>query len=570
MRVGSAGLGMIGAALIAVGSYGAGATRYRGGVVEALGLGWITYGHGFALFETLIWIGVIILLTGWVVAGREQIWRRAGDGADGGGADGGGADGGAPGAVAGAPHREAVARLGELNRTLRWWLVPLALSGPLFSRDVYSYLMQGTMMRDGFDPYTEGAAANPNPMLLEVSADWRNTTTPYGPLHLGLSEAITRLVGDNVTLGVVCFRVVSLAGFLAIAWSVPRIAERLGGDPVLAQWLGVLNPLVLLHLVAGMHNEAVMVGLVSLALVAALELRPLPGAFAAAALLGVSVSMKATAVIALPFVVWIALTRRRPMGGAADLLRRSPAIIGLGVALTAVLVAVLAAVTWVTGSTWGWVTEISGNTKVINPLAAPSMVAGVISGVMAWIDDDVTFNAVVEVTRSVSSVLMIVGLVVCWFAFRRTPRRALAGMCAAYGVAVVFNAVTLPWYYASLLTPLGAIRPPRWVVQVTVVATLILCMSFAGGGNTRFYDPSWMIVVTVAAVLATRWLAGGRWQDTMAWRGRHGDGRDAAVDHSAPGPAPAEEWSAEYRAQSPEAEARDDGNLAAAEAPGAR
>ena len=35
-------LGFLGALLVAIGSYGAGATRYRGGVVDALGLGWIT------------------------------------------------------------------------------------------------------------------------------------------------------------------------------------------------------------------------------------------------------------------------------------------------------------------------------------------------------------------------------------------------------------------------------------------------------------------------------------------------------------------------------------------------
>ncbi|HJG56160.1 MAG TPA: hypothetical protein K8V57_00590, partial [Corynebacterium xerosis] len=66
-------LGFLGALLVAIGSYGAGATRYRGGVVDALGLGWITYGHGFALFETLIWIGIIVLLGGWLLAGRQLI-----------------------------------------------------------------------------------------------------------------------------------------------------------------------------------------------------------------------------------------------------------------------------------------------------------------------------------------------------------------------------------------------------------------------------------------------------------------------------------------------------------------
>ena len=106
-------------------------------------------------------------------------------------------------------------------------------------RDVYSYLMQGAMQRDGFDPYTQGAAVNPGPYLLEVSHDWRNTTTPYGPLHLWIGEGVTRLVGDNVTAGVLVYKLISVLGFVAIAWAVPRIARELGGDPALALWLGV-------------------------------------------------------------------------------------------------------------------------------------------------------------------------------------------------------------------------------------------------------------------------------------------------------------------------------------------
>lgn len=484
-------LGFAGALLIALGSYGAGATRYRGGVVEALGLGWITYGHGFALFEIFIWIGILIVLGAWLLAGRRLIWEDRGPALD---------------------------RLRTLNRSLLWWLVPLSVSAPIFSRDIYSYLMQGAMMRDGFDPYSEGAAVNPGPMLLEVSADWRNTTTPYGPLHLGINEVITRIVGDNISIGVVLFRILCVLGFLAIAWSVPRIALKLGGDPALAQWLGVLNPLVLLHLVAGLHNESIMVGLVSLALAAGLMMPRLRGAVVASLLVGIAVSLKATAVIALPFLVWIAVTRGGPLPRWADVFRRFPALLGYGIGMSALMVATLTAVTWATGSTWGWLTEISGNTKVINPLAAPSAVAGVIAAIMAWIDDSVVFNSIVTVTRTVSSVVMVAGLVACWFVFRQDPRRNVAGMVAAYGVAVVFNAVALPWYYASLLTPIGTFRPPRWLVQGTVVATLILCMSFSGGGNNRFYDIPWMVAITVAAWFALRWLVNGNLRQPVRWR----------------------------------------------------
>lgn len=121
-----------------------------------------------------------------------------------------------------------------MKKTMWAWILPLLLAAPLSSRDVYSYLMQGAMVRDGFDPYTEGPAVNPGPFLLEVSQDWRNTTTPYGPLHLWIGDGVTRLVGDNVTIGVFVYKLISVLSFAAIAWSIPVIARKLGGDPTLA------------------------------------------------------------------------------------------------------------------------------------------------------------------------------------------------------------------------------------------------------------------------------------------------------------------------------------------------
>ncbi|MDO5029658.1 MAG: alpha-(1-_6)-mannopyranosyltransferase A [Corynebacterium sp.] len=492
--------GVYGGILIALGSYGSGATRYRDGLVHALGLDWITYGHGQIFFEIIIWVGIALLLTSWLRVGRELLFSRRS----------------VAKCVTSAPGDAT--DLQKFNSILLAWAIPLALSGPLFSRDVYSYLMQGAMVRDGFDPYTEGAAINPGPMLLEVSADWRNTTTPYGPLHLGIGELITSIVGDHVALGVIFYRIVCLVGFAGIVWSIPRIAQALGANPAFAQWLGVLNPLVLLHLIAGMHNEALMVGLVSVALVAALQMQRLTGGIVAAVLLGVGVALKATAVIALPFVVWIVLTRREPIPSVKDMLRKLPAIVGIGIGLVAVCVGTLALVTWLTGSTWGWISEISGNTKVINPLAAPSAVAGVIAAIMGWINDEIAFNIIVHYTRIVSSVIMLVGLVATWFYFRATPRRNVAGMIAAYTVACVFNAVALPWYYASLLTPMGTIRPPKWLVQGTVLFTFILSLSFAGGGNHRFYDAPWMIIVTAIGWLATGWLVNGTFAWKYSWR----------------------------------------------------
>lgn len=479
-------IGALGAVIIALGSYGGGATRYHNGIVDDLGLSQIAYGHGYMVFESLIWVGLLLFAAGWLWLGREVLTSRANS--------------------------------ARVNKALLAWLVPLALSGPVFSRDVYSYLMQGAMVRDGFDPYTEGAAVSPGPMLLEVSADWRNTTTPYGPLHLGIGDFITSIVGENIPLGIILYRIICVVGFIAIWWSIPKIATKLGGNTTMALWLGVANPLVMLHLIGGLHNEAMMVGLVSLALLAQLHLKPVSGAITAAVLIGIGISLKATAIIALPFVVWIALTRQHPIGDFRDVLRRSPALVGVGIAMVSIAVATLAVITVITGTSWGWISELSGNTKVINPLAAPSAVAGLISIVTEWFIDDVGFNAIVEVTRKISSVIMILGLITSWLYFRRTPRHNVTGMIVAYIVACVFNAVSLPWYYASLLTPMGAIKPPRWVIQATVFFTLILTMSFAGGGNHRFYEVPWMIIVTALAWLATGWLSTGEAKWKYPWK----------------------------------------------------
>ncbi|MBV7296238.1 alpha-(1-_6)-mannopyranosyltransferase A [Corynebacterium sp. TAE3-ERU12] len=510
-------LGVTGMSLMAVGSYGAGATRYRGGIVDALGLDWMTYGHGFAVFELVIWVGAAVVLAAWLRLGREMIWR------------GGTVD------TAESSDLGWKTKLSEVNRTFMWWLIPLSLSGPLFSRDVYSYIIQGAMLRDGFDPYTQGPAVNPGPLLYEVSADWRNTTTPYGPLHLGLGKLITSITGDSVTGGIIVFRLLCLLSVLAIAWTVPRITLRLGGDPVLAQWIGVLNPLVLFHLVGGMHNEALMLALVGAGITAALALKPLPGAAAGAALVGVAVALKATAIIAMPFMVWIALTRKSPIRNWRTTFGRLGEIIGVGVMLSAITLGVLAVCTWITGAGWGWISELSGNVKVINPLAAPSAVAGIISSVAVYFTDTITFNTVVDIARPISALCLVAGLIGSWLVFRNTPRRAVAGMAAAHGAIVVFNSVVLPWYHSSLLVLVGSIRPRRWVVNITVLGTIILCMSFAGGGNNRFYEPGWMIAITLSAIAATRWLTHGVWSTRLVWRGVHGDGADKAVDYSVAG-----------------------------------
>ena len=66
-----------------------------------------------------------------------------------------------------------------------------------------------------------------------------------------------------------------------------------------------------------------------------------------------------------------------------------------------------AAVTFLSGASWGWLSEISGNSKVINPLALPSLAAGAVTTFIQLFRDDFDYNVALGILRPVSMVLMM-------------------------------------------------------------------------------------------------------------------------------------------------------------------
>lgn len=471
-------LGLSASCILLFASFSGGATRNRGGLLEALNIGFLSYGHGRNLGLALYWVGIFLLAAAWVLAGRTIIRPQL-------------------------TNPRPKGGLRDIQRILFAWVTPLVFAGPLASRDVYSYLMQGAMVRDGFDPYTEGAAVNPGPFLLEVSQDWRNTTTPYGPLHLWIGELVTGLVGDNVAAGVAAYKVLSLLGFITIAWSIPRIASKLSADPAVALWLGVANPVIILHLIGGMHNESLMVGLVSIGLLAALNRH----FHAALILVGTAVAMKATAVIAAPFIVWMMLHYYAPKGSSKW---RSLSVFVLsGLIALVEIIAAVALITWISGTSWGWLSQVSGNSKVINPLAGPTLATDVIFPAVQIFMPDASYNAILAVLRSIAMACMLIGLVVVWWLCRKDDRDAVMGTAAAYQVAFVFNAVTLPWYYASIFTLMGTFRPPLWLIKFASGVALFIGVSFSGDGNHQLYNWFWVIGMIVVAWFAIQWIFEG-------------------------------------------------------------
>ncbi|MFY1621466.1 polyprenol phosphomannose-dependent alpha 1,6 mannosyltransferase MptB, partial [Micromonospora sp. WMMD736] len=222
-------LGCLGAALITIGGLGAGSTRLHDPLLESLHLSWLRYGHGLVLSSILLWGGVALMLIAWLWLGRRVIERSV-------------------------TAYTTIATTG-------FWLAPLLLSVPVFSRDTYSYLAQGALLRDGFDPYLVGPVANPNSLLDNVSPIWTTTTAPYGPAFILVAKFVTMLVGNDVVAGTMLLRLCMLPGLALLIWAARRVARHLDANEAAALWICVLNPLVIIHLMGGVHNEMLMVGL---------------------------------------------------------------------------------------------------------------------------------------------------------------------------------------------------------------------------------------------------------------------------------------------------------------------
>ncbi|MFI6368443.1 alpha-(1-_6)-mannopyranosyltransferase A [Nocardia sp. NPDC050630] len=486
----SALLGFFGALMITFGGFGAGSVRKRDPLLEAMHLSWLRFGHGYVLSTMVIWVGVLLMITAWVRLGRTTI--GFGD------------------------RPDAGVTLNELRAIVGIWIFPLLFAVPMFSRDAYSYLAQGALLRDGFDPYVSPPVANPGVLLDNVSPVWTTTTAPYGPIFLLLGNAITAITGDNVVAGTIALRLVMLPGLALMMWAVPYLTKHLGGKPNVALWLAVLNPLVLIHLIGGVHNEMLMVGLMCAGIALVLERHHVAGIVVVA----IGVAIKATAGVALPFLVWIwmlhererrALQRAAQSPGAtqsveteAEPARPSaevphPALMfakiaGLGLSVFAV---VFVAASAIAGVGIGWLTALSGSKKIINWLSLPTIMAHMVRWVTPF-----PMDPVLAVTRALCALALVAVLAWTWWRFRHSEREAVFGILIAFVAIVILSPAALPWYYSWPLALAAGFALSTTTLMVLVGLCTWLMLVFQPDGSIGLYSFGHVAAATFAAVVA--------------------------------------------------------------------
>ncbi|MFC3502633.1 polyprenol phosphomannose-dependent alpha 1,6 mannosyltransferase MptB [Micromonospora krabiensis] len=334
---------------------------------------------------------------------------------------------------------------GRLDRrsaalTLACWAGPLLLCPPLFSRDAYSYLAQGAMVLADIDVYRHGVAALGGRLAAEVPQMWQQTPAPYGPVFLAITAVVSALTGGKLVLGVLGLRLVALAGVALLVVHLPRLARHCGVDPAAALWLGVLNPLVPLHLIAGAHNEAVMLGLLVAGLSNAVDRR----FGAATVLVTLAALVKAPAAIGLLVVVSLAA---RHTGRRAALARTA----GFAAATTA-------AVTWATGIGYGWIAAL-GTPVYRHSWSVSSALGRGASRLAAALGLDLG-DGPMRLCLALGLVAALAAAGTAWWRRRRLGPAYAVGLALA--AVALLGPATRPWYALWGLVLIAAAAPDVW------------------------------------------------------------------------------------------------------------
>ncbi|GAA3450798.1 polyprenol phosphomannose-dependent alpha 1,6 mannosyltransferase MptB [Dactylosporangium matsuzakiense] len=364
--------------------------------------------------------------------------------------------------------------------TATLWALPLLIAPPMGALDVYAYSCQGQLFDAGLNLYEHGPADLPCTWLSAVPPLWRDTPTPYGPLWFAISGAVAWLAHGHLVVAVGLFRVVAVGGLILCV----AAARRLTADNAAL----AMSPLVLIHVVSGVHNDILVAGFVVAGFAYAVHKKPVP----AGAAIGLAAAVKVTALVAAPFLVLLLLRRRRDP-----------------LAFAAAAAAVYTALALLTGHGLGFLKALGATAQLVQWLSIPSGVGMAVGYVLRWAGHPEAFDPAVAAARAVGFVVLAGLLLWLWIRAVRARAEPTAVMTFA-GLAMLATAVLGPVFYAwyalagiavLACTPLaGRLRTG---VHVAVVALPFLTLPDSLGLATKTKVPGAFLDVVLVA-----WAAG--------------------------------------------------------------
>ena len=351
-------------------------------------------------------------------------------------------------------------------RRLVWilvlWAVPVLIAPPLFSHDVYSYAAQGEMMSHHISPYLYGPGILGSGSSYQRLVDpiWMNAPAPYGPLFLQIDGFLASASFHNELATVVLLRLLALVGVVMLAVGIPRLARSLGRDPSEAFVLAVLNPVTMLHLLGGAHNDALMVGLLVLGLAAAKRGRPLVGIVVCT----LAAAVKVPAAIGILYIGW------EWMGPGVPVRERIRPVMTAGL-LSA---AVMGAFSLETGLGWGWIGNLATPGTVTSWLAPATGVGILVTHVSHWLGLGIPRHTLLSMTRVLG--LLAASAIGVWLLGRSDRIGTLKAIGTTCLLVTILGPVVQPWYLSwglVLLAPVAVGRIRSMLLTLSVAAAFI-------------------------------------------------------------------------------------------------
>jgi len=341
------------------------------------------------------------------------------------------------------------------------WMVPLLVGPPLFSNDIYSYAAQGEMMSRHISPYHYGPGVLGVVQSVSlVDHFWINTPVPYGPLFMWSDGLLTNVSLHHELTDLVLLRLSALLGVGLIALSIPSLARSVGRDPSYAFTLAVLNPVTILHLVGGAHNDALMLGLLLSGLAVARRGRPVWGIV----LCSLAAAVKIPGAIGIVYIGW------QWLGPGVPVRARLRPLVIAGMISTALM----ATLALVTGLGWSWVLNLATPGTVRSWVAPATGVGIVVSDLAHLVGIGVPVHVMLSCTRVLGEVAA--GVVAVVLLLRSDRIGWLKAMALTMLAVVALGPVVQPWYLSwglVLLAPVASGRLRTLLIGLSVGSAFI-------------------------------------------------------------------------------------------------
>lgn len=357
-----------------------------------------------------------------------------------------------------------LARLRDLpERAVLWTIAGLhllfLLAPPLLSQDVFSYIAYARMgVEHSLNPYTHSPLAIPGDPVFGFAGS-KDAVSVYGPAFTLLTYPLAPLGVAGAFWVLKAVMAACSLGIVALVW---KGARALGRDPLLPAAFVGLNPLVLVHVVGGAHNEALVVLLTVAGIVLWVASRQLPVASrrsaAGSAVAAVAAGIKASAGLVVPFLILGDKERWRRALIAAVAVGVVIAVIGLAVFGTHALDAL---------------SFLNSNQARTSRWSFPYKTAQLLGAVLPG--GRLDYRGPVRAVYGAAFGLVLLWLL--WRTWRRELRPIRAAGWATLAILIA-SAWLVPWY-ALWLLPLAALASDRRLMA----ASLVLC--------------AWMLVIAV-------------------------------------------------------------------------